>query len=266
MKNFSVVAPTIGATVAFAAALDAYYRVGAVDWVIDLCFSDPDAASTTGMGKDMPEVPMKHTGHALLYASVGSALASSACVAKWLQDKSGDLDPEIPSREGQFALIAALAMLANTGTRKPNREVMDMYAILTDDTLSDEGAAAAVDYFTPEALDEAPEIFGALTRKIDREMVICGALCAARSWPNPTRTIETVGAIADAMDMTGSEINEIWEAYINDDPGTETEPVTHTSLPKLWIGELSKSIRNPSRIFAPVMPKPVLAEAKAVSA
>ena len=244
LRKLPILIPAVGASAAFAAALDAQLGAGAVEWLIDICLSNPETSMAA------PTMPMKHGEHVPLYAGIGSGLASVAFIAGWWQCRGIDSSGQATTREGELALIAALAVLANATRGCGPEEIQSSHAKVSQRDLGLEQAVIALDYFTPEALIDDINLFGELSNPNDRRMVICGAIEFARLVPGCNDLDETLVAIAGAMRMSGAEIEEHWDARVRD-KSVRLEAPTSTERLRAAMGRLGEIAADATRRYAP---------------
>ncbi|MEL6645865.1 MAG: hypothetical protein AAFQ79_18185 [Pseudomonadota bacterium] len=202
MNKAKIFAPAAGTAVSLAAALDVYWGGGAVDWLVDLCLSDPDAPP---MAMDLPMRP--HTG-VLPFLASATACASIACV---MARQSLTEPPKgTPFTEVQFRVLAVLSILADTSERLGPRDVTVAYRRLMWQPLSIADAQTASEVFTYAELDDDIDLFADVTDPGDRRMIICAAIDFARRAGATEAMIEVIDAVACAMAMDATEIASHW--------------------------------------------------------
>lgn len=221
MNKAKIFAPAAGTAVSLAAALDVYWGGGAVDWLVDLCLSDPDAPP---MAMDLPMRP--HTAVMPFLASA-TAFASIACVMA--RQSLTEPSKGTPFTEVQFRVLGVLSILAHTSDRLGPRDVAVAYRRLMWRQLSIADAQTAYDVFTYAELDDDIDLFADVTDPGDRRTIICAAIDFARRARATEAMIEVIDAVACAMAMDAREIARHW-ADQDDAQTTDADEVTRARI------------------------------------
>ena len=127
----------IAAGICFVVAVDKWMNVGAVDWLVDLCLTDPEAAVP-----DMPAMFQEnhHKGHAFLWLTIGAALMLVATGYDYIENRITRRAQPLIHRK---RLVAALVHVAHAaGVVKPSI-IDDAFFRATGDSLGPNEALSA---------------------------------------------------------------------------------------------------------------------------
>ena len=202
--NVKTVLPAVGALTATIGAVDASLGAGGVDWLVEICLSDPDAP--------MPSIdlPMKHSTHAMPFWAAAAAFASVSFGAMWHQTQksdefAGDLSDE------EFRLLAALAVVANEAPNPQARDIQTAFNKWSGTPLATEDVDLALAVFDLGPGDADLQIFAEVSNSMERGNLVCAMIQFASSWrPDPKRTL-AIRSVADAMNMSAAELKEHWD-------------------------------------------------------
>ena len=198
--NYKVLIPTIGAGAAYFAALDAHLGMGAVELLVELCFSEASEEPVT------TSLPMKHGAHALSYLAVGSAFASVAFFAASREGGAHENDTKQAFHDVDLKLMAALSMVANASENHGPQDICDAYHRAYGHRPDMKVASASYDLFPLETIEEDLHIFTDVSDPMDRARIVTAAMDFSRLDCDSDDVFEVIDAIADAMDMDVAEI------------------------------------------------------------
>lgn len=205
------------AAACFAGAVDAWLGTGAVDMLVDLCLSDPDAVPA-----DMDPMPMSeggHNTHASLFLAAGLASLglglSSGEIAPLLQQRRNAR----PEGQARRRLIAALVYVARTCRGATPRDVAEAYLAATGEEVDRREVGKAVGYLRSSRAAPIERILGKVTDDEEKRLIL-NAAC--RIWFRhgvdseiATRTMERVTA---ALGLEGNDINAALDVPWSIDP------------------------------------------------
>ena len=198
--NYKVLIPTIGAGAAYFAALDAHLEMGAVELLVELCFSDASEEPVT------TSLPMKHDAHTLSYLAVGSAFASVAFFAASREGGAHENGTKQAFHDVDLKLMAALSMVANASENHGPQDICDAYHRAYGHRPDMKVASASYDLFPLETIEEDLHIFTDVSDPMDRARIVTAAMDFSRLDCDSDDVFEVIDAIADAMEMDVAEL------------------------------------------------------------
>ncbi|MEM9757389.1 MAG: hypothetical protein AAF914_15410 [Pseudomonadota bacterium] len=203
MKEKYTKVATVGSAASFAAALDTVLGTGTVEWLVELCLTGPEPA-------DMPQMPMEHGRHGLLWTIAGLGSAAIACLGTARREAA---NARLPWAPRQRPVLAALAFVAASSDEIGPEEIAAAYAETLDPPLTPEDATIAFHRFSALPARLRAALMAKVTQPAERRAVICAALrLARRQVRDPAAGVRALETLADELSMDGLEICAHWDA------------------------------------------------------
>lgn len=191
----------LAAAICFVVAIDKWMNVGAVDWLIDLCLTDPEAPMP-----DIPElfVETHHTGHAFLWLTIGAALMLVATSYENIkQHVTRRSKPQIHRKR----LVAALVHVAHSAGEVKQSVIDDAFFRATGENLGPNEASSAYRSCFRKGAPSLAAILGGVENGEERREIVLGTI---EVWfaagMDSEKATETINNVMAALGLTDDEV------------------------------------------------------------
>jgi hypothetical protein len=191
----------VAAGVCFLGAADAWLNVGAADWIVDLCLTDPDATVP-----DAPSIFMDdhHRGHAFLWLTAGALFMMLASSLEYIESR---FRPRSEPRIHRRRMLAALLHVAHAAGPVRQSVIDDAFQSATGDHLGrNEARSAYMSCFRKGAPTLSQILEGAEHPDERRSLVLGTTNVWMATGMDSKRATEKLNDVMSVLGLTADEI------------------------------------------------------------
>ena len=199
---------TVSALACFAGAADAWFGTGAVDLLVDLCLSDPEATVPA-----METMPMNgsqvHSTHTSLFLATGLAFLGLGLVSSEI---ASFFRPRVRSKlEGRAKrrLIASMVYVARSCKDATPQDVSEAYLAVSGETLERGELAKAVAYLRSPNAPPIETILAKAKGEEKRRIVASASYIWSRHGMDSEPATRAIERITSAIGLEGDAVSSL---------------------------------------------------------